>query len=193
MTTVESTISWENLERHVRETPLLMPRDGELIYPYADAEIRLAEISCDDVQPTTFYVVRRNLGELATVWCDLAMQGYEDPLQLSRGYLLRKEDGKLVGLTPPIVEDTPEDGTYLLDGAHRVSLGRSFGRRSFAAVYISGLRADCPSYAFPNSWSAVRIVDDVPTDPAQKKHYRPNYRALYRDFSALNGSRLREA
>jgi hypothetical protein len=192
MVTIEETVSWAQLEQMIRATPLLHEQSGQIILPYEAAEISLREVSYTEVAPTSLYVLRENLAIQARIIDDLATWGYH-PLELEGGLILRNSEGGSVGLVPPIVEQTDEEGCYILDGAHRTSVGRWQGRTSFVAIHISGIRRDCPGYAYPNDWNDIRIVEDVPTDPAQKKRYRDDYRALYRDFSLLNGSHLREA
>lgn len=194
MFTVEKIVPWDELEGRVRTTPLLHPRDGQTIYPYEEADITLQEVSYADVAATSLYVLRRNLATQAAIANDLSRADHH-PLELRVGLILRDSDtGKTTGFVPPIVEQTAEDGAYVLDGAHRASIGRWLGRTSFTAIYISGIRSDCPSYALPNRWDDIRITEEVPVNAAQKKQYRgSNYRELYRDFSTLNGSRLRES
>lgn len=192
MVTIEREIPWDELEERLRETTLLEPRDGEPVLPYTDATIRLEELSFEDVSPTTLYVIRKNLSFQESLASVLAEAGHH-PLDLHGGLVLRAEDGTETGLTPPIVEETDEEGRYILDGGHRTFKGWQLGRTTFIGAHVSGIRPDCPPYAYPNRWNEVRIVDDVPVNPADKKRYREgNYRALYRDFGALNGSRLRE-
>lgn len=138
-------------------------------------------------------MIRKNLAIQAAIASDLSVEGYH-PLELEGGLLLKNETGEETGFVPPIVEETDEEGKYVLDGAHRTSIGRWLGRTHFVAVHVSGIRSDCPGYAFPNSWDEVKVMEEVPSNPAEKKHYRgDNYRGLYRDFSLLNGSKLREA
>lgn len=52
-----------------------------------------------------------------------------------------------------------------------------------------------PAYARTNRWEEVKVVDEVPTNPADKKNYRMDYpggyKALYRDFSHIGSSGLR--
>lgn len=193
MVTVEQVVPWEDLEQRLRETPLLRQSGEDAVYPYEDATIRLEKLAYADVAPTSLYVIRKNLAIQAVIGCDLSVEGYE-PLALGCGLLLKNENGEETGFIPPIVEETDKEGKYVLDGAHRTSVGRWLGRTHFVAVHISGIRSDCPGYAFPNSWDEIKIMEDVPSNPADKKHYRgENYRSLYRDFSVLNGSKLREA
>lgn len=193
MVTIEKILAWEDLEQRLRETPLLRQGGGEAVYPYEDASIRLEKVAYADVAPTSLYVIRKNLAVQAAIGADLSIEGYH-PLELEGGLLLKNESGEETGFVPPIVEETDEEGKYVLDGAHRTSIGRWMGRTHFIAVHVSGIRSDCPGYAFPNSWDEVRVMEEVPSNAAEKKHYRgENYRNLYRDFSLLNGSKLREA
>lgn len=191
MFTIEGTIPWPNIELGVRETTLLHPRNGEVIYPYKDAEIQLTEIAYTDVALTSLYVLRENLATQTALAADIAIDGY-NPLDLEGGLLLADDTGKRVWLVPPIVEATNDAGQYVLDGAHRTSIGRWQGRTHFMAIHISGIPPDYPAYALPNTWDELRIVETVPSNPAEKKRYRGSYKELYRDFSTLNGSRMRE-
>ena len=174
----------------MRETTLLQSGDSAPVYPYEDASIKLEKVSFSDVSPTTLYVIRKNLAIQAGIAHDLSKEGYH-PLELEGGLVLKDDTGEETGFIPPIVEETDDEGKYVLDGAHRTSIGRWLGRSDFLAIHVVGIRPDCPGYAFPNSWDEIRIMEEVPSNPAEKKHYRgENYRALYRDFSPLNGSRL---
>ncbi len=183
---VERSIPWKELEPAVRRTPLLNHRD---IHPYADAQIDLREVAYSEVNPTSLYVLRANLALQAALANDIQLEGYNQ-LELEGSLVIRTPDGELVELVPPIVERTEKEGAYIIDGAHRTNMGRWLGRTSFVAIFISGIREDCPPYAFPNDWEEVKIREEVPTDPTQKKRYREaDYKRLYRDFSDFSGSR----
>jgi len=168
MISIEKEIPWDQLEQRLRETPLLQQGDGPAIYPYEDATIRLEKLAYADVAPTTLYVIRKNLAVQAMINVDLSYQNY-DPLNLEGGLLLKTGSGDEIGLVPPIVEETDEEGKYVLDGAHRTCIGRWLGRTHFIGVHVTGIRPDCPGYAFPNRWDEIKIVEEVPTNPADKK------------------------
>lgn len=186
-TIIEKVVPWEILEQCVRETTLLEPPDGRAIYPYEEATISLREVEYASVSPTSLYVLRRRLAALALITHDLSLAGYH-PLELDCGLVIDHE-GRRAGLIPPIVEETATDGQYVLDGAHRTSMGRWCGRTHFLAIHIVGVRPDCPPYAFPNSWDDIRVEEQVPRDPARQRYYRrAHYRALFRDFGLLNKS-----
>jgi hypothetical protein len=71
------------------------------------------------------------------------------------------------------------------DGLHRVWLARELGL-PVRVIAVRGAPPEHPYYAYPASWSAVRLVDEVPTDKnLRKRHRRADYYALYRDFGPL--------
>lgn len=184
MVEVEKEIGFEQLERQVRHIPMLEPLDGVHIFPYKDADIRLEEIRYSDIRPTTLYVLRQNLHTQARLTDRLGQLGY-DPLALDGALELRNEAGDTHGLLPPLVEETPVDGVYLLDGIHRNYQQRQLGRTTFTALFITGIDERCPSYAYPNAWDDIVEYDEVPEDPTLKKRYRDNPKSLYRNFGVL--------
>jgi len=194
MFTIEGATPWVELKRQVRDTPLLYPRNGQKVYPYAKAGISLKPVSFAEVRPTSLYVLRKNLATQTAIATALAKEGY-DPLELRAGLTIHDSETRWsTALVPPIVEQTDADGMYVLDGAHRTSLGRWKGKSEFLAIVISGIREDCPSYALPNEWDGadgIRLVETVPENPADKKHYREQPESFYRDFSRLGSSGLR--
>lgn len=183
---IEKSISWRELEAKVRKTPLL---NNSGAHPYEAATIELREVNYSEVNPTSLYVLRANLALQAALARDIGSEGH-DQLELEGGLVVRTPQGELVDLVPPIVEKTDSEGAYIIDGAHRTSMGRWLGRTSFVAIFVNGIRTDCPPYAYPNDWDEVKILEEVPTDLAQKKRYREaDYKRLYRDFSSFSGSR----
>lgn len=189
---IEGEIAWTDLEERVRAVTLTGSGEGEPpIYPYEYATIRLERVAYADVLPTTLYVIRDNLA--LQVALNEALRDHScHPLELEGGLVVGDGQSEPKTLIPPFVEETDVDGKYVLDGAHRTVLGRWQGRSDFVAIHVTGIRPDCPSYALPNSWDDIRIYEDVPSDPSLKKRYRiENYRYLYRNFSDLNGSRMR--
>lgn len=191
MIEVAGQVGWPQLEGQIRAVTMVQPgQNGTPVYPYEDATISLKEVRFDEVRPTTLYLLRPNLAFQGQLSADLQAQGH-DPLELDGALLLDDGSGDQVGLIPPLVEETDEDGQCLVDGAHRSFFGLSALRPSFVAVHIRGVRPDCPVYADTNEWDEIVLYDEVPADPSLKKRYRPNAKGLYRDFSAINGSRMR--
>ena len=191
MIDIEAVVPWNELQQQVRQTTLLKDRDGEPVYPYLEAEIDTVELPYALVRPTSKYVLRPNLAMHAALAYDLAQHG-ENPLDLEYGLDIVNDHGELHKLTPPIVEDTLEDGVYVLDGAHRTTLGRWAGRKTFTAIYIRGVRPDCPSYAKPNNWDDIKIYETLPAEKYLKKDYRDNAGSLYRNSGPINDSAYRK-
>ncbi len=189
MARVVEVISEDRLIEQVRGVTLF--KDPS-VKPYENAKIDIRSIDLSEVRPTTLYVLRQNLEIQRRLAASLGDQGH-DPLSLEGALML--DDGiNQMGLTPPLVEVDQEHGPCLIDGAHRVYIGRETGRRVIRALYIDGTNPDHPIYAYPNDWEHILEYDNVPGDPALKKHYRnDNPVALYRDFSQINGSVMRQA
>lgn len=177
--------SFTELENQVRHIPMLEAApNGEVIYPYLDADIGLVEVSYSDIKPTTLYVLRKNLEIQSSLSVQLDRIGF-DPLELTGSLVLQNTSGETFGLLPPVVEETDIDGAYLVDGIHRNYRPRLLGRLSFTALFISGVDERCPSYAYPNDWHEIVEHNEVPSDPSHKKRYRDNPKSLYRNFGIL--------
>jgi hypothetical protein len=189
MITIISSVAFEALKGRLQAITLL----GSTTTPYAHATIQLRTLSYDTVQPTSLYIARSLLAVQEEIEQVLGEQNLH-PLELTGGLMLRNEqaNGTIleVGLTPPIIECW--DGQYyVLDGSHRLNLGRMKGRTQFTAIVIEHVAASCPMYAYPNAWNEVITYDTPPLEPALRKRYRDNYQHLYRDLGPLNGSTLR--
>jgi hypothetical protein len=183
-------LPWEELEQEVRQVGLW---EQPNVHPYADATIELREFAFHEVRPTSLYVISANLArqrELTEALKSFAI----DPLALKGKVILKDATGGAVGLIPPIVEETPEDGKYILDGLHRTYSGKMIGRLTFWGIYITGIIPEYPAAARPNNWEDIKVWDSTPPLASQKRRYRQeNYLALRRDFSAINGSLPRMA
>jgi len=202
---IVNRISFSELESSVRAVPLkgLNP-DGSQRLVYTDARISLKRFYTEEINPTTFYLLKRGIKlqrELRTTLLDK----YEiDTLNLDAAYEIENEKGEIWGLTPPIIELTPRKVKYvprkgeipyedevvvqvpiINDGAHRVWLARE-NHETFVGLFISGADPNFPFYAHPNEWSMVKILDEVPKDKRDKKFYSmENCYDLYRDFEVL--------
>ncbi len=184
--------SWPELEVSIRSVEMLLPREGEVVHPYADATIALEKFAFSAVRTTSLYVKRQNLALQSDIAEAVAKDGH-DPLEMEGGLVLGSfdEHGEPVeiGLVPPIVETTFVDGTYVLDGSHRSNRAIWSGRETFVGIHITNIRDDCPSYALPNAWDDVKIYDYTPPLHLRKKYRDPdNPRNLYRNFGPVNGS-----
>lgn len=194
ITILEKTL-WQDIEQGIRQTPLLHERNGIILHPYEHAVITLKACSYENTLPTSLYAAQDMLDVQEHIAQNIAREGY-DALELEGGLILDSVNIKgepiRLGLIPPIVEETAEDGAYIIDGLHRTYRGFLAGRETFMAIHVTNIRSDCPSYAYPNAWKDVVVYPHTPEDRALRKHYREgDVYALYRDFSALNGSKPR--
>lgn len=185
MARVIETISETELASRLRNVSLL--KDVE-VKPYKDATISIRAVDLTLVRPTTLYVLRQNLRFQSTLSCDLREQGFD--VFALEGALTLQNEGQETGLTPPIVEVDAEHGPCLIDGGHRSYIARSTGRMVINALWIENADPRYPIYAYPNEWGDIAEYDTI---PSVKKHYREgDYSALYRNFSSLNGSAMRQ-
>jgi len=178
---------WKEVEERLRAVTLL----NSDIRPYENADIKLRRFNYKQVRPTSLYTIAAQTKKQRLIRADLVVQLQPSQLEMKGGLVIAGGDKGPQGLIPPIVETfEPEENTYLLDGSHRTNLGRTEHVGSFMAIHISGIRPDCPPYAFPNEWSEVQELAEPPSDPSVMKNYRnfDDRYALYRDFAPINGS-----
>ena len=204
-------IELEDLIAKIRQVPLKEPAaDGSSIFPYQNASISLRELHSSEINPTTFYLLRKNLQtqrELRQFLLDT--QGI-DSLHMNCALQLMDQNGEQRTLIPPVVElgkrtvryvPTAHELTHerpttitvslLNDGAHRVMLARELGE-TVHALYIVGVDHNHPFYAHPNAWEDIQIVDAVPATSSEKKMYsRTNCATLYRNFGVLGCGSIR--
>ncbi len=198
-------IPFSELAKKIRHVPLVQKdSEGSERYVYKNARVSVKTFHPDEVNPTTFYLLKKGL-EFQTELHETMIRDYGiDTLNLDAGYEIRNEKGEIWGLIPPIVEITPRRVRYVAgkeeisykeavtiqipiinDGAHRVWMARE-KNNLFKALCISGADPEFPFYAHPNEWSRVKLVDEVPKDKREKKFYsRENSYGLYRDFGIL--------
>ncbi len=203
------TFNFLQLEEKLRGIPLMQQdRNGNDILPYKDAHISMRHFFIEDVNPPTFYLLKKNLELLQEFHLALLNLGY-DFLHLNEQTagleILKKENNELWTLIPPVIESTsrvvkyvPQDGEInhghiptritiqlICDGAHRVALARGYGG-NFVGIAITGSNPDYSYYAHPNGWEMVKTVDEVPTTKEDKKYYRfEDCYSLYRNFDTI--------
>ncbi|MCL5730371.1 MAG: hypothetical protein M1165_02280 [Candidatus Pacearchaeota archaeon] len=198
-------IPFSELEEKIRQVPL-MSKDppAEAVYVYRNASITLKQLHPQEVNPPTFYLVRKNL-EIQRQLMNFLAEKEIDYFNLPGGLELTDETGGVFMLTPPIVEVSHRDVRYaqqegeinhenkivkiniplIADGAHRFALAHEMGK-NITAIYISGVDERFPYYAHPNAWEDVVIMDEVPKTMEEKKLYRmENSYALFRNFDAV--------
>jgi len=201
---VKQEVPWTELEERIRQVPLkAKDADGNQIFPYANARISLRSVHPEELAPSSFYIIERNLQLQRDLRAHLLCQGY-DSLSL-RGALELETPESLMRLLPPVVEVMHErighhndrgDIDYsgktahipvhiITDGMHRAALARELNT-SLTVIHISNIPHEHPIYALPNGWDQVRVFTDVPKTMEEKKFYRrrDSY-ALYRDFDVL--------
>jgi hypothetical protein len=198
-------IPFQELEELIRGVPLMgRSSDGSEIKVYEKANITLKTIKSDEVNPTTFYLLKENI-EFQRGLRNFLIRGYGiDTLHLDCALELLNDKEEVWTLAPPVIEVTPRLVKYqpsadeidystsvkihipiINDGAHRVALARELNS-DFTCVFISKALEEFPFYSHPNNWDQVRIVDTVPKTKAEKKFYsREDCYALYRNFGIL--------
>jgi len=198
-------ISFSELEERIRKVPLMKPdSNGNHIMIYENANITLKRFMAEQVNPPTFYLLKKGL-EIQRELRKLLMEQYGlNSLNLNGALEIQNEKGEIWTLTPPIIESTPRTVKYapkegeikydedvkiniplINDGAHRVALAKELGLE-FTGIFISGAKEGFPYYVHPNGWDRVREVDDVPKTKQEKKFYtREDCYALYRNFDVL--------
>jgi len=203
---VISQIPWVELEEKIRRVPLKkVAADGTQIFVYSTAKIEPREFLSDEVNPTSFYALNKNLQTQRDLRAELLKKYNIDTLKLENGVVILNHDTQQEWtLIPPIIELTPRTIKYVAqheelsydesvrvqipivnDGLHRVMLAKEL-QLPFKGVYISGANAAFPFYAHPNSWEMVKFFDDIPKTTREKKLYsRADCYGLYRDFGVL--------
>ena len=205
MVEIVREIPWSELETMLRTVPLkASDAQGNQVFPYKSSPIELRCVSTGEISPTTFYLIKKHLEFQERLREELLTKGY-DTLQLKGGLEIVNQTGEQWRIIPPVVEvmhervvhlnhrgDISYDGKptevavhIINDGAHRVFLARSLGIKP-NVVHVTGISAETPFYALPNSWDDVKLFDATPKTMEEKKFYRrkENY-ALYRDFGVL--------
>lgn len=204
--TVHERISFQELEVRLRQVPLKQrDEQGNPIFVYRGANIGIRHIKPDEVNPTTFYLLRAGLEFQRQLRAELLSKEGIDTFDLAYGIRLSADDGKEHLLIPPVVEVTPRTVQFIPtkkeelafpdhveigipvinDGAHRMFLAREVGE-NIRVIHISGADPNFPFYAHPNDWERIRVVDQVPANKREKKFYsREDCYALYRDFGVL--------
>ncbi|MBN1792292.1 hypothetical protein JW826_01260 [Candidatus Woesearchaeota archaeon] len=199
------SIPLDELVTSVRRVPLVQKApDGSDILVYKDANISLHSLKPEEVNPTTFYLIKRGLQLQRDLRTYLMGEHGIDSLNLDGALEISNSEGEIWTLTPPIIELAHREVAFIPgqgeirygstfgveipiinDGAHRVQVARERGTK-FTGLVISGIPREHPFYAHPNSWDLVRVVDETPKTKAEKKLYlREDCYALYRDFGVL--------
>lgn len=163
----------------LRKTAVLRYEDEE-VRPFESAHIETGLLTCDDVVPTSLYILRRRFLYQIRLARALERLGI-DLFNLERIYYL--EEGKAIwGLIPGIVQvynepEVPFHGQEVKanqDGLHRSIVRSQMSPTTFRSIVISGadLRPWSLPYAIPNSWDEIKMYDSVP--PVKKRYRHPD-------------------
>jgi hypothetical protein len=199
---LKQKISFGELEQMIKNVRLC--KFPEVII-YKNASISLREYSSEEVNPTTFYLLKKNI-TFQQQLREYLQKNYDiDTLHLKGALVLFNHDKQEQWtLTPPIIEVipriiqyTPQKGEIsyqtqhkimipaINDGAHRIYTAR-IANESFTSLHIIGALEEYPLAAHPNNWSTIQLVDEVPATKEEKKMYtREDCYGLYRDFKSL--------
>ena len=160
-------------------------------YPYADAEIQLAKITHENLNPAQRYILTENIGRVQHLQWAIEENGF-NIFQLN-GFLRMRFDGsdEQVDLLPPVVEvsdydDPTRDINIVCDGMHRIYL--SYVQWIVPQVIlIRNVPRQYPYYAYPlknPSWDAIEIWENIPKDSIKKWHRIEENKKLYRNFNS---------
>lgn len=171
--------------RNMKNAPLENAGKEEIFF-YKDASFRLGEFYAEELNPTSLYALRENIGFQRELRERLMSRYDIDTLALDR-VLHLKVDEKKEAMMPPYVEISEETlrifskrGDYtspvlqilnvplLIDGIHRVLLARELNL-PVRCIVVRGINRRYLHCAYPNTWSEVALVGKV---PEQKKFYR---------------------
>lgn len=162
--------NWSSLVNTLRCSPL---QGDHTLLPYAGANINSRLIPIDNISPLSRYVLRIQTQFHQKIFQSLFNNYALDIFNLS-GIIEFNLDGKLIKLSPPIVEHYQEergeltgDIFALVDGLHRCYTARKLGLTHIRVVLISDIAPQFPLVPLPLHWSDVSIVDEVP--PLSKK------------------------
>ena len=198
-----SRTPWSELEKKIREVPLIKPDDGgNQIFVYEKANINLRQLPVEEINPASFYVVKKNLEFQQELRDYLLKEHNIDSLQLNEALEIENESGEIWTLMPPVVEMMKETARFdndrgdieydhsekitmpvLNDGLHRVYTAKQLGVDP-TVIVISSLPDEHPFYAYPNSWDKVQVFDDVPKEKQEKKLYRREERLRIAPWSS---------
>jgi len=185
----------------LREAPL-ENAEGKDVFIYKEAKMRLGHIWPDEVNPTSLYVLRSKLELLDEIERFLAEYYGIDIFNLGEALFLHLANGSFVSMVPPFVEiydekvqiiGGPEEKpappplqvkvAILKDGLHRMFRAREKDRM-VRSIIVHGAISDYKPYAYPNMWSQVEIVDDVPL--IKKFHRRQDSSTFRRPLRVLH-------
>lgn len=162
---------------------------------YEKAHIGLIEQDPLNLYPIALYALSSTLERIRMARTVLARYGYDMFTLNCAVSFTPSEYGSKVIVAPPAVEWSESDNVPLVvDGLHRVLLA-VLERRQISCIYIEGVDPSLVPISFPASWDHIKIVENPPSDPAERRTLRPGINihslevaARYRDYSPLGSS-----
>jgi hypothetical protein len=193
--TIINHYSQEDLVDRLRRVKLR----GQEIYPYFDAFISVEKLDPAKLSPCQRYVLLPELRKIEQVrWRLLGMNvdifdlgGYVEVASPNDEVTLKRKEMTYdrVDVLPIIVEEdiTPfgEVRQIINDGMHRAYLAYQMGV-FINVAYIRGADQRYPyySYALPEGWQGVHLIDQLTPGYPKKFHTRANHKELFRDFTS---------
>lgn len=182
--TIERIVPIEKAFQELRGATL-EKADKEILY-YQNATLRIAELHPNEINPSSLYLLEKNIAFQQELRKHLLHRYGVDTFQLSAVLHLRNEEN-VFGMAPPYVEISeekltllPKPGDHLppkeqtlripllIDGIHRVWCARE-ANLPIRCIVAHGTHSEYLNYAYPNGWHEVKIYNAV---PAEKKFYR---------------------
>lgn len=183
---IEKVEPIETAFARLRKAPLEATESLGKILIYENATMRICDFIPDELNPTSLYVLKAHLDSLKQLRKELLEQYQLDIFKQTDILHLRTENGQVIGLAPPFVEfyeetvriiSLPGDRIppileiqipVIKDGIHRIWLAKQ-ENASINCIAVSGALTRHRPYAYPNSWSEIRVYD---SKPELKKYYR---------------------
>lgn len=166
---------------------------------YEKARIEIIKQDPLNLYPIALYALSRTLEMIRVSQAELARFGY-DIFNLNCAVSFTPSElGSKVVVSPPVVEwSEPDRVPLVVDGLHRILLA-FLEKKRINCIYIEGVDQRLVPISFPASWNQIKIVENPPSDPAERRSLRPGINIhspevadRYRDYSPLGSSGRRD-
>jgi len=160
------------------------------IKPYRNAYISVETLYPTSLTLTQNYVLISELEKVRRLYHRIRDFFGISILRLDGGLNVFYEDGSVVGIIPPVVEELVLDGRVyhlIADGQHRCYL--SYQRHEpINVVMVRGVDKQYPYYAFPRrnqDWTSIELVNELPQGYIKKVYVTLNHKSLFRDYHSI--------
>lgn len=162
---------------------------------YEKTHIEIIKQDPLNLYPIALYALSRTLERIRMTRATLARYGYDIFNLNCTVTFTPSELGSKVIVAPPVVEWSESDRVPLVvDGLHRTLLA-FLEKRQINCIYIEGVDSSLVPISFPASWGQIKIVENPPSDPEERRILRPGINihspevaARYRDYSPLGSA-----